>query len=44
MFNNLINALCDVVVLTAEMGANTMSTYLCYEPELPECLIESEEE
>ena len=44
MFDNLINLVSDVVELTANMGTNTMSTYFCYEPEMPECLVESENE
>lgn len=44
MFDNVVKVISNVIVATANMGANTMSTYFAYEPEMPECLAETEEE
>ncbi len=43
MLEFLINVASTFVLLTASLGANTMSTYFSYEPEMPECLIKSED-
>ncbi len=42
MFNFLINAMSSLVLMTANMGANTMSTFFSFEPKMPDCLVKSE--